>query len=48
MKETTALNRISKIINQIQYKSVYIEIQTKENKYILEKCKEIEVKGFRR
>ena len=33
MKETTALNQISKIVDKLNYKSVYIEIHTKDNKY---------------
>ena len=37
MKETTALNQISKIVDKLNYKSVYIEIHTKDNKYTLEK-----------
>lgn len=39
MKETTALNQISKIVENINYKSVYIEINTENNKYTLEKDK---------
>ena len=37
MKETTALNRISKILENINYKSVYIEINTYKDRYTLEK-----------
>lgn len=37
MKETTALNQISKIIESINYKSIYVEINTENNKYTLEK-----------
>ena len=37
MKETTALNRISKIIDNINYETAYIEIQTKSDKYTLNK-----------
>ena len=37
MKEATALNQISKIVDKLDYKSVYIEIQTKDNKYTLER-----------
>ncbi len=37
MKETTALNRISKILENINYKSVYIEINTNKDRYTLEK-----------
>lgn len=46
MKETTALNRIDKIIENMNYKTAYIEIQTNENKYILEKEKHNPI-GFR-
>ena len=46
MKETTALNNISKIINNIDYKRVYIEIETKDDKYTLEKEKEKVITGF--
>ena len=45
MKETTALNQISKIVNQINYKSVYIEIETNNDKYTLEKQKQNQI-GF--
>ena len=37
MKETTALNQISRIVNQLDYKTVYIEIKTKDNTWTLEK-----------
>lgn len=37
MKETTALNQISRIVDKLDYKSVYIEIQTKDKKYTLER-----------
>ncbi len=37
MKETTILNNISKLIEKIDYKSVYIEIETNTDKYTLEK-----------
>jgi len=45
MKETTALNQISRIVDKLDYKSVYIEIQTKDNKYTLEREKERKI-GF--
>lgn len=45
MKETTALNQISKIVDKLNYKSVYIEIQTRDNKYTLEKEKSTRI-GF--
>lgn len=37
MKETTALNQISRIIDKLDYKSVYIEINTQNNRYTLQK-----------
>lgn len=37
MKETTVLNNISKLIDKINYKSIYIEINTDTQKYTLEK-----------
>lgn len=37
MKESTLLNNISKLVEKINYKSVYIEINTNTNKYVLEK-----------
>lgn len=37
MKEITVMNRISKIIENINYKSVYLEIHTNTDKYIIEK-----------
>ena len=43
---TTALNRISKIIDSMNYETAYIEIQTKSDKYILNKEKQIRVTGF--
>ena len=41
MKEITVINQISKLIDKLDYKSAYIEIQTNNSKYILEKV------GFR-
>ena len=46
MIETTALNRISKIIDSMNYETVYIEIQTKSDKYTLNKEKITRVIGF--
>ena len=46
MKETTVLNQISRIIDNINYRSVYIEIQTEHDKYILEKDKHSRI-GFK-
>ena len=37
MKETTALNQISKIVDKINYKSLYIEINTENDRFTLEK-----------
>ena len=45
MKETTLLNNISKLVNKINYESVYVEIKTKNDKYILEKNNERKI-GF--
>ena len=45
MKETTVLNRISNIVDNINYKSLYIEIDTGENKYTLEREKHRQI-GF--
>ncbi len=46
MKETTALNQISRIVNKLNYKSVYIEIKTKDNTWTLEKDSNSKI-GFR-
>jgi len=46
MKETTALNQISKIVDKLDYKSVYIEIQTRDNKFTIEKEKNNKI-GFK-
>ena len=46
MKETTILNNISKLVDKINYKSIYIEINTENNKYTLEKDKSRKI-GFR-
>lgn len=45
MKETTLLNNISKLVEQVNYKSIYIEINTEDNKYTLEKDKRRKI-GF--
>ena len=37
MKEVTALNQINNIIDRLNYKTAYIEINTKDNKYVIEK-----------
>lgn len=46
MKETTVLNRISNLVENINYKSLYIEIKTENDKYTLEKEKRTQIKGF--
>ena len=45
MKIVTALNNIEKLVDKINYKSVYIEIETDENKYTIEKNKRNKI-GF--
>lgn len=37
MKETTIINNISKLVDKMNYKSVYIEIETANDKWTLEK-----------
>lgn len=37
MKETTVLNNISKLVDKINYKSIYVEINTETDKYTLER-----------
>ena len=37
MKETTLLNNINKLVDKINYESIYVEIRTRNDKYILEK-----------
>ena len=39
MKEITILNKIDKLIDSLDYKNAYIEIQTDDKKYTLEKDK---------
>lgn len=46
MKETTVLNRINNLVENMNYKSLYIEITTDSNKWVLEKEKQIQIKGF--
>ena len=46
MKETTALNQISRIVDKLSYKSAYIEIQTETDRFVLEKEKKNPI-GFR-
>lgn len=46
MKETTVLNRINNLIENMNYSSAYIEIRTKNDKYIIEKEKPKVIKGF--
>lgn len=47
MKEITVINQISKLIDKLDYKNAYIEIQTINEKYILEKEKPKRVIGFK-
>lgn len=47
MKETTALNQISRIVDKLNYKSIYIEINTENNKYTSERDNNRKI-GFRR
>lgn len=47
MKEITAINKISKLIDEINYQSAYIEIRTEKDKYTIEKEKQTKVMGFR-
>ena len=37
MKETTVINKINNLADSINYKKLYIEIETNENRYIIEK-----------
>ena len=46
MKETTALNQISRIVDKLNYKSVYIEINTANDRFVLEKDTSRQI-GFR-
>lgn len=39
MKELTVLNKINTLIENINYTSVYVEIRTKNDKYVIEKEK---------
>ena len=47
MKETTVLNRISKLVENIDYRSLYIEIKTNNDRYVIEKEKP-RVIGFKK
>lgn len=44
--KTKILDQISNLIDKTDYKTAYIEIQTENNKYILEKDKKRQI-GFR-
>lgn len=46
MKNTIILNKISNLIEKMDYKTAYIEIQTDKEKYILEQEKRKQI-GFR-
>lgn len=39
MKIETVISNIEKYINKIDYRNVYIEIKTKDDRYVLEKSK---------
>ena len=41
------MNRISKIIEDVDYQSLYVEIKTRDDKYILDRQRETIVTGFR-
>lgn len=46
MKETTVINKTIKLIEEIDYKTAYIEIQTNKDKFILEKERQKQIIGF--
>lgn len=46
MKEITVMNRINKLIENINYKTAYIEIKTDKDSFIIEKQKKNEI-GFK-
>lgn len=46
MKDTTILDKISNLIDKMDYKTAYIEIQTDKEKYTLEREKRSQI-GFR-
>lgn len=46
MKNTTILDKISNLIEKMDYKTAYIEIQTDKEKYTLEQEKRNQI-GFR-
>lgn len=37
IRETTVLNNVAKLVDKLNYKSLYIEIDTGKDKYTLEK-----------
>ena len=45
MKEGAVLNKIEKLIDSLDYKNAYVEIQTNENKFMIEKNKKNKI-GF--
>lgn len=47
MKNITILDKISNLIEKMDYKTAYIEIQTDKEKYTLEQKKRNQI-GFRR
>lgn len=48
MKEITIINKIGKLLETIDYEKIYLEIQTKNNKYIIDQIKEKNKIGFRK
>ena len=45
MTNNKIIERINNLIDKMEYKTAYVEIQTKNNKYILEKDKNNKI-GF--
>jgi len=48
MKVTTALDKIKKIVDQIDFERFYIEIETAKDKYTVEQEREHKVEGFKK
>jgi hypothetical protein len=46
MEILKGLDKISKVINQIDYKNVYVKINTKDDTYILDKTRPKNKIGF--
>ena len=47
MKETTILNRIERLTESIDYEKIYIDIQTANDRYTIEKSKKRGTLGFK-